>query len=135
LNGKESGLSGKYRVFSLEFKQNVAQRILNGESVTSLHYELQIKRSVLYRWRDAYRKEGAAGLERRVGRPPGMAAARRPTVGAEATAAQRIAELERKIGQQSLDLDFLRRACKRVKESRRTSTGTGATASTERSEA
>jgi transposase-like protein len=127
-------VSGKYRVFSQEFKANVAQRILNGESVTSLHRELQIKRSVLYRWRDAYRKEGAAGLQRRVGRPPGMAVAR-PTVGPEAAAAQRIAELERKIGQQSLDLDFLRRACKRVKESRRNNTGTGATASTERSEA
>ncbi|MBZ5590947.1 MAG: helix-turn-helix domain containing protein, partial [Acidobacteriia bacterium] len=60
-------MSGKYRVFGVEFKQNVAQRILNGESVTALHYELQIKRSVLYRWRDAYRKEGAAGLQRRVG--------------------------------------------------------------------
>jgi len=128
-------LSGKYRVFSQEFKANVAQRILKGESVTSLHYELQIKRSVLYRWRDAYHKEGAAGLQRRVGRPPGMAAARRPAADPAAAAAQRIAELERKIGQQSLDLDFLQRACKRVKESRRTSTGTGATASTERSEA
>ncbi len=129
-------MSGKYRVFSVEFKEGVAQRILNGESVTSLHRELQIKRSVLYRWRDAYRKEGAAGFERRVGRPPGMAAAApRLTAGPEAAAAQRIAELERKIGQQSLDLDFLRRACKRVKESRRNSTGTGATASTERSEA
>jgi transposase len=128
-------VSGKYRVFSQEFKANVAQRILNGESVTALHRELQIKRSVLYRWRDAYRKEGAAGFERRVGRPPGMAAAPRLTAGPEAIATQRIAELERKIGQQSLDLDFLRRACKRVKESRRKNIGTGATASTERSEA
>lgn len=128
-------MSGKYRVFRQEFKANVAQRILNGESVTALHRELQIKRSVLYRWRDAYRKEGAAGFERRVGRPPGMAAAPRLAAGPEAIAAQRIAELERKIGQQSLDLDFLRRACKRVKESRRKNIGTGATASTERSEA
>jgi transposase-like protein len=132
---KGVGVSGKYRVFSLEFKADVAQRILNGESVTALHYELQIKRSVLYRWRDAYRKNGAAGLGRPVGRPPGIAAAPRPTAGPEAAAAQRIAALERKIGQQSLDLDFLRRACKRVKESRQKSTGTGVTASTERSEA
>ena len=127
-------MSVKYRVFSSEFKADVAQRILNGESVTSLHHEFQIKRSVLYRWRDAYRKEGAAGFERRIGRPAGIARPR-PGASPEAAAAQRIAELERKIGQQSLDLDFLRRACKRVKESRRTSTGTGATASTERSEA
>jgi len=130
MNGKESGLSGKYRVFSREFKESVAQRILNGESVTSLRYELDIKRSVLYRWRDAYRKEGAAGLQRPAGRPPGNASAPRSPVGPEAAAAQRIAELERKIGQQSLDLDFLRRAFKHVKESRRKNTGTGATAST-----
>lgn len=127
-------MSGKYRVFSSAFKADVAQRILNGESVTSLHHEFQIKRSVLYRWRDAYRKDGVAGLQRPVGRPSGMAPPR-PGASREAAAARRIAELERKIGQQSLDLDFLRRACKRVKESRRTSTGTGATASTERSEA
>jgi len=40
--------------------------------------------------------------------------------------------LERKIGQQSLDLDFLRRAFTRVKELRQKNTGSGATASTER---
>ena len=128
-------MSGKYRVFSREFKQSVALRILQGESVTALHHELQIKRSVLYRWRDAYRKDGAAGFERPVGRPPGMAAAPRATASPEAAAAQRIAELERKIGQQSLDLDFLRRAFKRVKESRRKNIVSGGAASTERSEA
>jgi hypothetical protein len=46
-----------------------------------------------------------------------------------------VAELERKIGQQALDIDFLGRAFKRVRESRRKNTAAGATASTERSEA
>jgi transposase-like protein len=128
-------LSAKNRVFSREFKENVAQRILTGASVSALHHELQIKRSVLYRWRDAYRKGGAVGLERPTGRPAGISTAPRPTGGPEQAAAQRIAELERKIGQQSLDLDFFRRAFKRVKESRPNNTGTGATASTRRSEA
>jgi transposase-like protein len=98
-------LGKKARVFSLEFKQSVARRIVNGESVSALHDEFQIKRSVLYRWRDAYRKEGApvcsggsAGRRawRRVGPVPLRSKQRR-----------RIAELERKIGQQALDLDFL----------------------------
>jgi transposase len=135
LNGKESKLSGKHRVFTKEFKEGVAQRIVNGESVTALHGEFDIKRSVLYRWRDAYRKDGAAGLQRPVGRPPGVASRPQPVASPEEAAARRVAELERKIGQQSLDLDFLRRAFKRVKESRRKNTETGATASTERSEA
>jgi transposase-like protein len=125
-------LAGKHRVFSLEFKQGVAQRILNGESVSALHHEFHIKRSVLYRWRDAYRKQGAVGLQRSAGRPPGMASP--PSgVSSEEAAARRTAELERKIGQQALDLDFLRRAFKRVKESRRKNTVSGGTASTERS--
>ena len=128
-------MSGKNRVFTKEFKEGVAQRIVNGESVSALHQEFQIKRSVLYRWRDAYRKEGAAGLQRSPGRPPGVPNPPRSLARPEEAAARRVAELERKIGQQALDLDFLRRAFKRVKESRRKNTAAGATASTERSEA
>ena len=121
----------KHRVFSPEFKESVAQRIVNGESVSALHDEFQIKRSVLYRWRDAYRKQGGAGL-RMAGRPPGNPSPR-AGVSAEEAAARRTGELERKIGQQALELDFLRRAFKRVKESRRNNTVSGGTASTERS--
>jgi transposase-like protein len=128
-------LSGKNRVFTREFKEGVVERILNGESVSALHQEVQIKRSVLYRWRDAYRKDGAAGLQRPVGRPPGVPNPPRPVASPEEVVARRVAELERKVGQQALDIDFFRRAFKRVKESRRKNTADGATASTERSEA
>jgi transposase-like protein len=121
------------RVFSWEFKERVARRMLNGESVSALHHELQIKRSVLYRWRDAYRKEGVAGLQRVGGRPPGVPNPPRSTGEPGAAAARRMAELERKIGQQALDLDFFRRAFKRVKELRRKDAEPGATASTPRS--
>jgi len=127
-------VSGENRVFSREFKKRVAERILDGESVSSLHHELHIQRSLLYRWRDAYHKEGAAGLQRPVGRPSGMPAAPRPALSPEDAAAQHIVVLERKIAQQSLDIDFFRRAFKRVKESRRNNTETDGTASTERSE-
>ena len=126
-------MSTKNRVFSREFKAKVVRRILGGESVSALHRELQIKRSVLYRWRDTYHQEGAAGLKRRRGRPRGNSRPPQAVAGPDAAAARRIAELERKIGQQALDMDFLRRAFKRVKESRRKSTDNGATASTERS--
>jgi transposase len=128
-------LSGKNRVFTREFKEGVVERMLNGESVSALHREIQIKRSVLYRWRDAYRKDGAAGLQRPVGRPSGVPNPPRPGASPEEVVARRVAELERKIGQQALDIDFFRRAFKRVKESRRKNTADGATASTERSEA
>lgn len=126
-------MAQKNRVFSAEFKQSVAQRVLGGESVSALHHEFKIKRSILYRWRDAYHKEGAGGLQRQVGRPPGIPNPPRPAVSAEDAAARRIRELEQKIGQQAMDIDFLRRAFKRVKESRRNNTEGGATASTPRS--
>ena len=128
-------MAGKYRVFTKEFKEGVVQRILNGESVSALHEEFQIKRSVLYRWRDAYRKDGAAGLARPLGRPPGGSNPPRPQANPADAAARRVAELERKIGQQALDIDFLRRAFKRVKESRQKNIEAGGTASTEKSEA
>ena len=128
-------MAQRSRVFSAEFKQRVVQRILNGESVSALHQELKIKRSILYRWRDAYQKEGAAGLQRPIGRPPGVPNPLRPAASAEDAAARRIGELEHKIGQQTMDIDFLRRAFKRVKEARRKNTEVGATASTPRSEA
>lgn len=122
------------RVFNPEFRISVAQRIISGESVSKLHHELEIKRSVLYRWGDNYRKEGAAGLGRAVGRPPGVPnpAPRAGTSEAEALR-QQIAALERKVGQQALQMDFFKRAFKRVKESNQASLSAGATASTRRS--
>lgn len=122
------------RVFTREFKVKVARRILEGESVSAIHHQTGIKRSVLYRWRDAYQKEGESGL-RLVGRPAGVAGPQCPASAKGAqTAEERIAELERKIGQQALEIDFLARAFKRVNEDRQRNTGTGDPASTERSE-
>jgi transposase-like protein len=107
------------RVFSVEFRSAVAQRILNGESVTALHAEFKIKRSVLYRWRDAYRKSGQAGFKKTKGRPPGAAAAAVVQADSAAAAAERrIAELERRVGRLAMENDFLARAFKRVKEAR-----------------
>jgi transposase len=123
------------RIFSPEFRVAVARRIEQGESVSKLHQELDIKRSVLYRWRDAYRKEGPAGLARAMGRPPGVPnpSLPKPGVTAEEALRQQIAALERKVGQQAIQLDFFKRAFKRVKESSQPSASTGATASTRRS--
>lgn len=121
-------MAEKYRVFNAKFKEGVVRRMLKGESVSALHRELHIKRSILYRWREAFQKEGAAGLQRTIGRPPGVPRPPRPPANPEDAAAQRILGLERKIGQQAMDLDFLRRAFKRVKEARRKNTEGGATA-------
>jgi transposase-like protein len=123
---------GELRVFTVEFKRQVVQRMLAGESVSGLSREVKVKRSILYRWRAAYRQEGVEGLARPRGRPPGPARQQRPTSPPPA-GEERIRALERKVGQQALVIDFLQRACKRVKELRQTSKEPGATASMERS--
>lgn len=141
-------VGSKRRSFDQNYKVAVAKRLLAGEGGTQLSRELKIRRSVLYRWRDTYRLEGAAGLNRRPGRPVGRQ--RRPAPDVEAIAAveqaaaaqaaapaaraaRRIAELERKVGQQAVEIDFLGRAFKRVKELGRPSGGSGASRSTAKS--
>lgn len=127
-------MSKTNRVFSIEFRAKVVQRIMQGESVSKLHHELDIKRSILYRWRDAYRKKGAAGLARMVGRPSGVTnSAPKRGVGVEESLREQVAVLERKVGQQALQLDFFQRAFKRVKESNRAIRSAGVTASTRKS--
>jgi len=124
------------RSFSTGFKLNVIDRIEAGENVSALARELTIKRTLLYRWRDAFRSGGELALRSGPGRPArseavAMAAARGTWAKASdrADARRKIAELERKIGQQQLDLDFFREALRRIEVSRRPSAGPGETAS------
>ena len=107
------GLKGrKARVFSVEFKQQAARRLLAGESGTALSRELEVKRSVLYRWRDAYRAEGVGGLSRRRGRlPAGKGPPPKPP---RDRRQERIRELERLLGKQAAELDFFERAFRAV---------------------
>jgi transposase-like protein len=125
-------MSAAARTFTPEYRVGVARRIAAGESVAALSRELSIRRSVLYRWRDAYRKDGEGGLQRPAGRPAGTQRAK-PPVDPRESAQRRIAELERKIGQQQVENDFLKRAFKRVEELRQKRLRNGATASTPRS--
>ena len=70
-----------------------------------------------------------------IGRPPGVPnpSTPKPGVSAEETLRSEIATLQRKVGKQAMQLDFFARAFRRIKESSRNSSKTGATASTERS--
>jgi transposase len=118
------------RVFKVEFRIAVAQRILNGESVSSLSSQYKIKRSVLYRWRDAYREKGRAGFGQPRGPRPG--AKRNALAKPSTTADERIVELERRLGRMALENDFLRRAFRRVKEARSKNNAPGEARCTEK---
>lgn len=95
------------REYTVEFKVGAARRVMAGESVLQLSRELDVRRGLLYVWRDVYRAEGAAGLSRKRGRPrPGHAPPRAERDPRE----ERIAELERLLGQQAAELDFFEQA-------------------------
>jgi transposase-like protein len=124
------------RSFSREFKLKAVERLEAGESGSALALELQVKRTILYRWRDAWRIGGVEALRSRRGRPAkaealAMAVARGPAARANdlAQARRQVAELERKVGQQQLDLDFFKGALRRIEASRRSNNGPGVTAS------
>src|SRR5438067_7479573 len=94
------------RVFTPEFRIAAAERMLNGESVSAISNDLKIKRGVLYRWREAYRKEGVDGLKRPQGRPRGSVvqptAAKTSAAAASSQSDRHLAELERRLGQMAL---------------------------------
>jgi transposase len=126
-----------HRVFSREFKLAIVQRMLAGENVSALARELKFLRKDLYVWRDRFLTGGPEALRGR-GRPrkaeaaaSGRIAAPAETPAAElAQARARIGELERKIGQQQLELDFFRQALRQVRGARPASAALGVTAST-----
>lgn len=108
----------KARLFDREFKFRAVVRMLKGESPSALARELQLRRKLLYAWKDAYLVGGEEGLRTR-GRPRRDQAAGVPpearTMRAELLQARkRIAELERKVGQQQLENDFFAEALRRV---------------------
>ena len=128
------------RSFSREFKLKVIERLEAGESGTALALELSVKRTIIYRWRDAWRRGGPEALRSKQGRPPKVEALemeRARGVAAKANdlaeARRQIAELQRKVGQQQLDLDFFKQALRRIEASRQPSIGPGVTASSPRS--
>lgn len=133
------------RRFSREYKLVVIERMAAGERVSALSRELGIARKCLYQWRDRYRLGGAIALRSRGRMTKAEAAAMRGEDGVLPQAASspprappdelkraraRIAELERKVGQQELDLDFFQRALRHIEEAQRTSGASGGTAST-----
>ena len=118
------------RVFKVEFRIAVAQRILNGESVSSLSNQYKNKRSVIYRWRYLYREKGKAGFGGPRGPRPGW---KKNVIAKPSTIAdERIAELERRLGRMAMENDFLKRAFKRVKEARSKNSAPGEARCTEK---
>jgi transposase len=135
----------KGRRYSREVKLAAVKRMLAGENVPLLAKEIGTTRKSLYDWRASYLRGGAQALRGRgqpwtaeVDPPPQMSAAAPPLPGSGeqpalaelAKARGRIRELERKVGQQQLDLDFFQHALRTIRERRQPNDGSGAKSST-----
>ena len=62
----------RVRLFSTAFKEDVVRRLEFGEALAAVSKELGIARKLLYEWRWAWRRHGAAGLNRRRGPKAGL---------------------------------------------------------------
>ena len=116
----------KNRVFTVAFKREAVRRMQAGESPSGLSRELDVRRKLLYEWRNAV--EAGRPLRSR-GRPPGKPAAESPPGDALA----RIGELEQLVGQLTLENRFFKGALRRIKELRRQNTEAGVAESSHKS--
>ena len=110
------------RTYPTAFKVAAIRRLEVGEAVLHVARELGVSRKLLHDWKKAWGLKGPQGLNRKRGPKPGSKlmrpvakAAHQGGAGELAQARARIAELERKIGQQAVDIDFFQRALRVLK--------------------
>ncbi len=91
------------RRFTREFKLDAIERLESGASVAAVARALEVSPGLLQRWRLEFRES------------PGRAF---PGAGKRRQESDRVAQLERKIGQQTLEIDFLKGCLQRIEQQR-----------------
>ena len=91
------------RQFTKEFKLAAVRRLEQGVSITEVARALEVNPNVLHRWRREFRHG------------PGNAF---PGVGKRRWDETKVAQLERKVGQQAVEIDFLKGCLQRIEEQR-----------------
>ena len=92
------------RKFTREMKLAAVERLEMGASIAEVARAFEVNANLLHRWRKEFR-DG-----------PGNAF---PGVGKRRWDESRVAQLERKIGQQSVEIDFLQGCLQRIEEQRK----------------
>jgi transposase-like protein len=100
---EKRAMSLSRRKFTKEFKLAAVRRLETGASIAEVARACEVSANVLHRWRREFRED----VERAF-----------PGNGKSKAEEDRVAELERKIGQQTLEIDFLKRVLQRVEEAR-----------------
>jgi transposase len=91
------------RKFSKEFKQTAVNRLNSGQSAAEVARALEVHPTDLHRWRRELQEHGERAFS---------------GAGKKRAEETKVAELERKVGQQAMEIDFLRRALQHVEEQR-----------------
>jgi transposase len=92
------------RKFTREFKEAAVRRLELGSSVAEVARACEVNANVLHRWRREVRAFGAKAFT---------------GSGRNRVDEDRIAALERKVGRQAVEIDFLRGCLQHVEEQRR----------------
>jgi len=92
------------RKFTKDFKEEAIRRLDLGATLAEVARACEVNPNVLHRWRRELREYGSKAFT--------GSGQRRLEEG-------RIAELERKVGRQALEIDFLRRCLQHVEEQRK----------------
>jgi transposase len=92
------------RKFTKEFKQEAVRRLGLGVSMAEVARACEVNPNVLHRWRRELQDYGTKAFAGN---------------GQRRADESQIAELERKVGRQALEIDFLRRCLQNVEEQRK----------------
>ena len=92
------------RTFTKEFKEAAVRRLEVGASMAEVARACEVNPNVLHRWRRELRNYGAKAFSGN---------------GKNRAEENRLAELERKVGRQAMEIDFLRRCLQHVEEQRK----------------
>jgi transposase len=91
------------RKFTREFKQTAVRRLNSGQSVAEVARALEVQPGDLHRWRRELQEHGERAFN---------------GAGNKRAEETKTAELERKVGRQAMEIDFLKRALQHVEEQR-----------------
>src|SRR5438094_219708 len=102
----------------MAFKLKAIRRAEAGEGVLPVARKLGISRKLIHDWIKAWKAHGPEGLNRKPGPKPGRRKLKPLQTddkkrSALADANARIAELERLVGRQQMDIDFFEKPCAR----------------------
>ncbi len=106
------------RKFTQEFKLAAVQQLERGASAAEVARAFEVNPNLLHRWRREFRQG------------PGNAF---PGEGKRRWEQTRTAELERKVGQQAMEIDFLKGCLQRIEQQRKLQAWTGKPLSASRS--